>query len=78
MGVAIPRQASEFPKHSLHQPQVSPTGAAWAEISLLEGILSSLTHNPLVNLRCMNIHQSPSLSTTREHLPYNQLQLTSN
>ena len=63
----------EFPKHSPHQPQVSPTGDAWAEISMLEGILSPLRHNPLVNFRIMNIHKSWPLSATREHLPYDQL-----
>ena len=58
----------ELPKHSPHQPQVSQTGDAWANISMHEGTLSSLRHNPLVNFRNMNIHQSPSLSATREHL----------
>ena len=73
-GVCIKsRTSSEFPKHSPPQSQPSPTGVAWAEISMLEKILSSLGHNPLVNLRSMNIHQSPSLLTTREHLPYDQL-----
>ena len=38
----------EFPKRSPHQPGISPTGDAWAEISMFEGILSSLRHNTLV------------------------------
>ena len=67
------QSSCEFPKHSPHQLQVSPTGVAWAEIPMLEETLSSLRHNPLVSFRSMNIHQSPSLWTTREHLPYDQL-----
>ena len=65
----------EFPKQDPHQPQVSPTGDPWAEISMLQWILSSLRHNALVNFRNMNTHQSPSLSATREHPPYDQLEL---
>ena len=48
-GCLSSQTSCEFPKHSIHQPQVSPTGDAWAEISMLEGIFSSLRLNPLVN-----------------------------